>query len=82
MATTNLSSNRKRGAKHMVEGEIGETIAARVKVWLTTAEWDKIKAAVNNGAIIPTEASREVLMGYHYALLVKDNACYRKEAKF
>jgi hypothetical protein len=52
----------------MAEGETTETVAARVKVQLTTAEWDTIKAAVNNGAAIPVDARREVLLGYHYAL--------------
>jgi hypothetical protein len=53
----------RRGAKHMAKGETTETVAARVKVWLTTAEWETIKAAVNNCAVIPTKARREVLMG-------------------
>jgi hypothetical protein len=52
----------------MVEGDTKETIAARVKVQLTTAEWDTIKVAVNNRAAIPVNTRREVLLGYHYAL--------------
>jgi hypothetical protein len=52
----------------MVQGETAETLAARVKVQLTTAERDTIKAAVNNGAAIPVDARREVLLGYHYTL--------------
>jgi hypothetical protein len=52
----------------MAKGETAETIAARVNVQLIAAEWETIRAAVNNGAAIPTEASKEVVMGYHYAL--------------
>jgi hypothetical protein len=52
----------------MAEGDTTETVATRVKVQLTTAEWDTIKVAVNNGAAIPINAGKEVLLGYHYAL--------------
>jgi hypothetical protein len=58
----------KRGANHMVEGNTKETIGARVKVQLTTAEWETIRATVNNGVVIPIDARREVLLEYHYAL--------------
>jgi hypothetical protein len=40
-----------------------ETIATKVKVQLTTAEWDAIKVVVNNRAAIPIDARREVLLG-------------------
>jgi hypothetical protein len=60
--------NVKRCTNHMEEGDIKEIIAARVKVQLTPEEWDMIRAAVNNGAAIPVDARREVLLGYHYAL--------------
>jgi hypothetical protein len=60
--------NIQQGARHMTEGETKETVAARVKVWLTSAEWETIKAAANHGAVIPPESTREVLMGYQYAL--------------
>jgi nitrate/nitrite-specific signal transduction histidine kinase len=49
----------------MAEGETAKTIAARVKVQLIATKWETIKAAVNNGVGIPTEAS---MMGYHYDL--------------
>jgi hypothetical protein len=58
----------RRGANHMAEGDTKDTIAAKVKVQLTTAEWETIRAAVNNGATIPIDARREVFLGYHYAL--------------
>jgi hypothetical protein len=57
--------NIRKGANHMEEGE---TVAIRVKIKLTTAEWDTIRAAVNNGAAIPIDTRREVLLGYHYPL--------------
>jgi delta 1-pyrroline-5-carboxylate dehydrogenase len=60
--------NVRRGVNHMAEADTEETIAARVKVQLTPEEWDTIRAVVNNGAAIPIDARREVLLGYHYAL--------------
>jgi hypothetical protein len=45
--------NVRRGTNHMVEGDTEEPIAPRVKVQLTTAEWDTIKEAVNNRSTIP-----------------------------
>jgi hypothetical protein len=44
--------NVTRGANHMAEGDTEETMTARVKVQLTTAEWDSIKAAITTGAAI------------------------------
>jgi hypothetical protein len=61
-------ANVRRGANHMEEGDTTESIANRVKAQLTLAEWETIKAAVNNDAAIPIDARREVLLGYHYAL--------------
>jgi hypothetical protein len=52
----------------MEEGETEATIAAREKVHLTTTEWETIKADVNHGAVILPNSTREVLMGYQYAL--------------
>jgi hypothetical protein len=52
----------------MTEGETEEPVIARVKVWLTSAEWETIKAVVNHGTVIPPESTREVLMGYQCAL--------------
>jgi hypothetical protein len=60
--------NIRRGANHRAEGGTAESIANRVKIQLTVEEWDAIKAAVNEGAPIPVDASREVLLGYHYML--------------
>jgi hypothetical protein len=60
--------NVRRGANHMAKGDTKETMVARIKVQLTTAEWDTIKATIKTGAAIPVNARREVLLGYHYAL--------------
>jgi hypothetical protein len=60
--------NIKKGANDLAEGDTIEIVVARVKIQLTIAEWDTIRAAVNNGATMPIEARREVLLGYHYAL--------------
>jgi hypothetical protein len=60
--------NIRKGAKYIAEGETEATVVVRVKVRLTTAKWETIKAAVNHGAVIPPESTREVLMGYQYAL--------------
>jgi hypothetical protein len=56
------------GANHMAEGDTADSVANRSKTRLTVAEWETIKAAVNNGATIPIDARREVLLGYHCAL--------------
>jgi hypothetical protein len=61
-------ANVRRGANHMEEGDTAESITRRRKVQLIVEEWDAIKAAINNGAAIPIDARREVLLGYHYAL--------------
>jgi hypothetical protein len=47
----------------MAEGDIKETMVGRVKVQLTTAEWDSIKEAITTRAAIPVNARREVLLG-------------------
>jgi hypothetical protein len=56
--------NPARGANHRAEGETESAVATREKVCLSAAEWQMIKAAVNHGAIIPANSTREVVMGY------------------
>jgi hypothetical protein len=73
--------NVRRGSNHMVEGNTEETIAARLKVQLTPAEWDTIKSSLNNGAAIPIDARREVLLGYHYALHRQAQQLGKEKAK-
>jgi hypothetical protein len=60
--------NVRKGANHMEEGDTAETIVARVKIQFTIAKWETIRAVVDNGATMPVDARREVLLGYHYAL--------------
>jgi hypothetical protein len=38
------------------------------KVWLSTAEWETIKEAINGTTNIPLDTPRNILMGYQYAL--------------
>jgi hypothetical protein len=61
-------ANITRGANHLAEGDTADSLATRVKVRLSADEWNIIKAAINNGAAIPVDASKDVLPGYHYAL--------------
>jgi hypothetical protein len=57
-----------RGQSHRAEGETEATVATREKVHLTAAEWEIIEAAINHGTVISPNSTREVLMGYQYAL--------------
>jgi hypothetical protein len=52
----------------MAERDTTDSVTKRAKTRLTVAEWETIKAALNNGATIPVDARREVLLGYHYTL--------------
>jgi hypothetical protein len=61
-------TNVNRGANHLVEGETADSLASREKVRLSAAEWRIIKTAVEHGVPIPTDASKNILLGYHYAL--------------
>jgi hypothetical protein len=60
-------ANVTRGANHLAEGDTAYSLTTRTKVRLTADEWKTIKATVS-GTAIPIEASKEVLLGYHYAL--------------
>jgi hypothetical protein len=61
-------ANVTRGANHMAEGDTADSVAARAKVRLIVDEWKTIKAAIDDGASIPIDIRKEVLLGYHYAL--------------
>jgi hypothetical protein len=60
--------NLELGANHRAEGETDSAVATREKVHLTAVEWHTIKAVVSHGAVIQPDSTREVLMGYQYAL--------------
>jgi hypothetical protein len=57
-----------RGANHQTEGDTAHSLTNRAKIRLSADEWNTIKAAIEHGAAIPVDASKEVLLGYHYAL--------------
>jgi hypothetical protein len=64
----NNLANINRGANHLVEGETADSLATRGKVRLPVDEWRIIKTAVEHGTPIPTNSSKNMLLGYHYAL--------------
>jgi uncharacterized protein (UPF0147 family) len=53
--------NVRRGASHMAEGDTADSVANRAKIQVTIAEWETIRASVNNDTSIPIYARREVL---------------------
>jgi hypothetical protein len=61
-------ANVNRGANYLVEGETADSLATREKVRLSVDEWRTIKTTVEYGTPIPTNASKNMLLGYHYAL--------------
>jgi hypothetical protein len=61
-------ANINRGANHLAEGETADSLTAREKVRLSVDEWRIIKTAVEHGMPIPTNSSKNMLLGYHYAL--------------
>jgi hypothetical protein len=61
-------ANINRGANHLAEGETANSLANREKIRLSVKEWRIIKTAVEHGVPIPTDASKNMLLGYHYAL--------------
>jgi hypothetical protein len=61
-------ANVNRGANYLAEGETADSLAIRQKVRLSVDEWRIIKTAVEHGTPIPTNASKNMLLGYHYAL--------------
>jgi hypothetical protein len=61
-------ANINRGANHLAEGNTAESLANRVEVRLSAEEWNTIKAAIEHDTTIPTDASQNLLLGYHYTL--------------
>jgi hypothetical protein len=60
--------NINRGANHMAEGETADSLANREKGRLSVDEWRTIKTVVEHCTPIPNNASKNMLLGYHYAL--------------
>jgi hypothetical protein len=52
----------------LVEGETVDSLANREKVRLSVDEWRTIKTAVEHYTPIPNNASKNMLLGYHYTL--------------
>jgi hypothetical protein len=61
-------ANMTRGANHLAEGDTADSLTNRAKIWLSAKEWNTIKATIEHGAAIPVDASKDVLLGYHYTL--------------
>jgi hypothetical protein len=61
-------ANINRGANYLAEGETADSLANREKVQLSVDEWRTIKTAVEHCTPIPNNASKNMLLGYHYAL--------------
>jgi hypothetical protein len=61
-------ANIDRGANHLAEGQIAESLTTREKIRLSADEWRIIREAVEDGTPIPSNSSKDMLLGYHYAL--------------
>jgi hypothetical protein len=61
-------ANLNKGANHLAEGETADSLANREKVRLSAEEWKAIKTAVDHGVPIPSDACKNMLLGYHYDL--------------
>jgi hypothetical protein len=74
-------ANVNRGANHLAEGETVDSLASREKVRLSADEWKIIKIAIEHGVPIPTDASKNRLLGYHYALRQQSKQLARERSK-
>jgi hypothetical protein len=74
-------ANINRGANHLAEGDTAESLASREKIRLSVEEWNTIKAAVEHGMPIPIDASKNMLLGYHYALRQQSKQLARERSK-
>jgi hypothetical protein len=61
-------ANIDRGANHLAEGQIADSLTTREKIRLSANEWRVIRAAVEHGMPIPSNSNKDMLLGYHYAL--------------
>jgi hypothetical protein len=61
-------ANIDRGANHLAEGQTVESLTAREKIRLSVDEWKIIREAVEHNTPIPSNSSKDMLFGYHYAL--------------
>jgi hypothetical protein len=56
-------ANKNKGANHLAEGETADSLPSREKVRLSAEEWRIIKITVEHGVPIPTDASKNMLLG-------------------
>jgi hypothetical protein len=75
------SANVNRGANHLAEGETADSLASREKVRLSAEEWKIIKTAIEHGVPIPIDASKNMLLRYHYALRQQSKQLARERSK-
>jgi hypothetical protein len=61
-------ANANRGSNHPAERETANSLANREKFQLSVEEWKIIKTAIEHDMPIQTDASKNMLLGYHYAL--------------
>jgi hypothetical protein len=61
-------ANIDRGANHLAEGQTAEFLTAREKIRLSVDKWRIIREAVEHGTPILSNSSKDMLLGYHYAL--------------
>jgi hypothetical protein len=61
-------ANIDRGANHLAEGQTADSLATREKIQLSVDEWRVIREAIEHGTPIPSNSSKDMLLGYHYAL--------------
>jgi hypothetical protein len=61
-------ANVNRGANYLAEGETVDSLSTREKVRLSVDEWRIIKTAVEHDTPIPTNVSKNMLLGYRYTL--------------
>jgi hypothetical protein len=54
---------------------------SREKVRLSVEEWNIIKTVVEHGMPIPTDASKNMLLGYHYALRQQSKQLARERSE-
>jgi hypothetical protein len=61
-------ANIDRGANHLAEGQTVESLTTREKIRLSVDEWRIIREAIEHDTPIPSNSSKGMLLGYHYAL--------------
>jgi hypothetical protein len=61
-------ANIDKGANHLAEGQTADSLTNREKIRLSIDEWSAIRTVVDHGTPIPPNSSKDMLLGYHYAL--------------